>query len=168
MFEKCDSSNQQKLMVASFSISATFSAKFELVLVLIKEKAFSQRFHFKGSRKSIVSSKKRCQGFLKIALHLRDQPYGSASFERFQYFNFEKKFLKNANPFHKQYRFLVERAKIKSATFPDKTAQLEVSVKANRMGSIKWTYQEERTFASNYFIFPKFCFSLRASCEELI
>ena len=163
-------------MVASFSISATFSAKFELVLVLTKEKAFSQRFHFKGSRKSIVFSKKRCQGFLKIALHLRDQPYGSVSFyvtitgnfERFQYFNFEKNFLKNANPFHKQYRFLVERAKIKNATFPYKTAQLEVNVKANRMGSIKWTYQEERTFASNYFIFPKFCFSLRASCKELI
>ena len=41
IFEKCDSSSRQELMVASFSISARFSAKFELVLVLAKEKSFS-------------------------------------------------------------------------------------------------------------------------------
>ena len=41
MFEKCDSLNRQNLTVASFSISARFSAKFGLVLVLAKEKVFS-------------------------------------------------------------------------------------------------------------------------------
>ena len=34
MFEKCDSSNRQKWMVPSFSISARFKEKFELILVL--------------------------------------------------------------------------------------------------------------------------------------
>ena len=33
MFEKCDSSNGQNGMVASFSISARFTAKFELIFV---------------------------------------------------------------------------------------------------------------------------------------
>ena len=41
MFEKCDSSNKQKEMVASFSISARFMAKFKLAFVLKRENAFS-------------------------------------------------------------------------------------------------------------------------------
>ena len=40
MFEKCNSSNRQKWMVASFSISTGFTAKFELVFVLTQENAF--------------------------------------------------------------------------------------------------------------------------------
>ena len=40
MFEKCDSSNRKKLMVASFSISARFMAKFELVFALTQVKVF--------------------------------------------------------------------------------------------------------------------------------
>ena len=40
MFEKCDSPNRQKQMVASFSILARFTANFELVFVLKQEKAF--------------------------------------------------------------------------------------------------------------------------------
>ena len=40
-------------------------------------------------------------------------------FKRFQHFNFEMNFLKNANPFLKklEYRFLVESTKIEKATF---------------------------------------------------
>ena len=41
MFEKCDSSNRQKWMVASFSISAKFTAKFDLVFALTEGNAFS-------------------------------------------------------------------------------------------------------------------------------
>ena len=41
MFEKCDLSNRQKRMVASFSISDRFTAKFESVFVLTQENAFS-------------------------------------------------------------------------------------------------------------------------------
>ena len=40
-------------------LSASFTAKFELVFVLTLENNFSQRFHFKANRKSIGSSKKR-------------------------------------------------------------------------------------------------------------
>ena len=46
-------------------LSASFTAKFGLVFVLTLENAFSQRFHFQANRKSIGSSKKRCQGFSK-------------------------------------------------------------------------------------------------------
>ena len=66
-----------------------------------------------------------------------------------------------------EYLFLVESTKIDNATFPYKTALSEANVKTNRMGSIKWTYHKERRFASNSFIFWKFCFSLRTSYKEL-
>ena len=42
----------------------------------------------------------------------------SVSFKRFQYFNFEKKFLENENLFKKpKYRFLVETTKIENTSF---------------------------------------------------
>ena len=46
-------------------ISATFTAKFELVFVITLENAFFQRFHFKTSRKSMDAFMKQYQGFLK-------------------------------------------------------------------------------------------------------
>ena len=51
-------------MVASFSISARFTAKIELVFVLIQENAFSLRSHFKANT---------VLGIFKIALRLRDR-----------------------------------------------------------------------------------------------
>ena len=47
------------------------------------------------------------------------------------------------------YRFLVERTKIENVAFPYRTVMLEANVKTNRMVSIKWTYQKERSFASS-------------------
>ena len=41
-------------------------------------------------------------------------------------------------------------------------------MKTNRMGITKWSYHKERRFASGYFVFWKFCFSIRASYIELI
>ena len=67
-----------------------------------------------------------------------------------------------------EYRFLVESTKIENASFPYKTAISEANVKTNRMVTTKWTYHKERSFASNCFIFWKFCFSLRTSYKELI
>ena len=67
-----------------------------------------------------------------------------------------------------EHHFLVESTKIKNASFPYKTAISEANVKTNRMVSSKWTYHKGRSFASNYFIFWKFCFSLRTSYKELI
>ena len=67
-----------------------------------------------------------------------------------------------------EYRFLVKSTKIEKATFPYKTGLSETNVKTNRMGGTKWTYHRERSFASNYFIFSKFYFSLRTSYKELI
>ena len=60
-----------------------------------------------------------------------------------------------------EYHFLVESTKIENTSFPYKTAISEANVKANKMLTTKWTYHKERSFASNYFIFQKFCFSLR-------
>ena len=52
-----------------------------------------------------------------------------------------------------EYHFLVETTKIESTSFPFKTALSEANVKTNRMESTKWTYHEEWSFASDYFIF---------------
>ena len=46
-------------MAASFSISARFTAKFELVFVLIQEDLIFKRFHFKANRNNIGSSQKQ-------------------------------------------------------------------------------------------------------------
>ena len=48
-----------------------------------------------------------------------------------------------------EYCFLVESTKIGNAIFPYKTALSEANVKANKMGSAKWTYHKERSFASS-------------------
>ena len=67
-----------------------------------------------------------------------------------------------------EYHFLVESTKTEAASFPYKTVTSEVNAKANRVVSTKWAYHKERSFASNYYIFRKFCFSLRTSYKELI
>ena len=67
----------------------------------------------------------------------------------FQYLNFETDILENKNFLKKlEHCFLVESTKIESALFPYKTAISEATVKTNRMVSIKWTYHNERSFAS--------------------
>ena len=48
-----------------------------------------------------------------------------------------------------EHGFLVESTKIEDALFPYKTAPWEANVKTNRMVTTKWTYQKERSFASN-------------------
>ena len=50
-----------------------------------------------------------------------------------------------------EYRFLVEGTEIESASISYKTAISEANAKTNIMVSTKWTYQQERSFASNYF-----------------
>ena len=58
-----------------------------------------------------------------------------------------------------EYRFLVENTKTEiNALFPYKTAISESNVKKYRMVSTKWTYQKERSFASNYLIVLKMSF----------
>ena len=87
----------------------------------------------------------------------------TGNFEPFQYFNFETNFLKNPKTLFKklEYRFLVESTKIEDASFPHKTALSEANVKRTRMGSTKWTYPKERSFASNYFTFSKILFHFK-------
>ena len=65
--------------------------------------------------------------------------------------NFERCFLKNANPFQETGVpfFLVESTKIEKATFPYKTTLSEANVKTKRIESTKWTYHKEWSFASN-------------------
>ena len=60
-----------------------------------------------------------------------------------------------------EYRFLVESTKIQYASFPYKTTISEANVKTNRMVSTKWTYREEWSFASNFFIFLKILFQFK-------
>ena len=58
-------------------------------------------------------------------------------------------------------RFLVESDRIENATFSYKTALTEANVKTNRMGSTKWTYHKEQSFASNYLNFSKILFQFK-------
>ena len=60
-----------------------------------------------------------------------------------------------------EYYFLVESIKIENALFPYKTAISEANVKTNKMVTTKWTHQNERSFASNYFIFLKILFQYK-------
>ena len=78
----------------------------------------------------------------------------SGNFEHFQYFNFERDFSKMKIFFQKlEYRVLDESTKIENASCPYKTSISEASVKTNRMMGTEWSYNKERNFASNYFIF---------------
>ena len=61
-----------------------------------------------------------------------------------------------------EYRFVVEGTEIESASISYKTAISEANAKANIMVSTKWTYQQERSFASNYFIFSTILFQFKA------
>ena len=91
------------------------------------------------------------------------------NFECFQFFNFETSFLKNENLFQNlEYCFLVGITNIENSAFSYKTTLSVSSVMTNRMGSTKWAYQKERSFASNYFFLKKFRFSLRNCYKELI
>ena len=60
-----------------------------------------------------------------------------------------------------EYRFLVESIKIENASFPYKTAISEANIKTNKVVTTKWIYHEERSFASNYFIFLKILFQFK-------
>ena len=60
-----------------------------------------------------------------------------------------------------EYRFLVEGTEIESASISYKTAISEANAKTNIMVSTKWTYQQERSFASNYFIFSTILFQFQ-------
>ena len=60
-----------------------------------------------------------------------------------------------------EYRFLVEGTEIESASISNKTAISEANAKTNIMVSTKWTYQQERSFASNYFIFSTILFQFK-------
>ena len=57
--------------------------------------------------------------------------------------------------------FLVESTKIENATFPYKTGLSDTNVKWNGMGSTRWTYHKEWSFAINYFIFSKILFQFK-------
>ena len=67
-----------------------------------------------------------------------------------------KDFFKNL-----EYRFLVEGTEIESASISYKTAISEANAKTNILVSTKWTYQQERSFASNYFIFSTILFQFK-------
>ena len=61
----------------------------------------------------------------------------------------------------REYRFLVEPTKIEKTSFLYKTALSEANVKTKRMVTSKWSFQRERSFTSNYFIFLKVLFQFK-------
>ena len=74
-----------------------------------------------------------------------------------------KPIFSKANTFFKKldYRILVESARIESASFPYKATLSEANVKTNSMGSTRWAYHKEWSFASNCIIFPKILFQFK-------
>ena len=142
---------------------ATFKAKFGLVFVLTETgNAWSFQtlgFILKPRERGWVLLK-MVLGVFKIALRLRDRH--AFMWQPLKILNvFTTLILKPIwKPFSRNlyHLFLVESTKIESAIFPHKTTLPEANVKANRMRSTKWTYNKERSFASNYFIFLKILF----------
>ena len=135
-----------------FLLSVTFTAKLKLDFVLILENLFSESFHFKANRKSICSSKKAVLGIFKIALRLRDRHvfiWQSVKVSNvFNTLTLKQIFRKTKTFFKKlEYRFLVETTEIEKKSFLSKTALSETNVKINRMGTTKWTYRKEWSFA---------------------
>ena len=51
--------------------------------------------------------------------------------------------------------------KIENASFLYETDISEAIVKTNKMVPSKWTYQKERSFSSNYFVFLKILFQFK-------
>ena len=86
----------------------------------------------------------------------------SGNFERFQYFNFEKKFLQNENLFQKtRVPFLVKSTKIESASFPYKTLMSEDKDNDKYNIEYKMDLSQEQSLASNYLIFVKTLFQFK-------
>ena len=94
----------------------------------------------------------------------------TGNFECFQDFNFKKNPKKENLFFRKlENSFVVESITIESVTYPYpyKTAPSEANVKTNRMGSAKWTYHKEHSFASIFFIFVKILFQYKNLLQSL-
>ena len=102
MFEKFDPLNRSKN--EWLFLSASFTAKFELVFVLTLGNVFSKRFDFKANRKNMIFLKSNTRNFQKTPPFERSACFYmtiSGNFERFQYFNFETDFLESENLFQK-------------------------------------------------------------------
>ena len=94
-------------------------------------------------------------GIFKIALRLRDRIL--EIFNVSSVLILKQLFLKNANPFHKTgVPFFNWKKYGWKRIILYKTARSEA--RGNRIGSTKWIYYKERSFASNYFIFWKILF----------
>ena len=95
---------------------------------------------------------------LKKALRLIDwHVFMWQSLDIFNVFNslVLKQVLRKTETFFKKLEdcLLVQSTTNESATFPYKTGLSKANVKKIGMGSTKWTYYKERTFATDYFIF---------------
>ena len=89
MIHQVDSKNEWLLL------SVTFTAKLELVFVLTFENAFSESFHFKANRKSIVLLKKSARDFQNSPSFQRSACFYVTISESF------KPFLESENLFQK-------------------------------------------------------------------
>ena len=124
---------------------------------------------FKNNRKFQVLLKNGTRDFQNSPLCERSACFYvtiTENSKRFLYFKntlyLKQIFQKTKNFIKKlEYRFLVETTNIGNASFPYKTVISDASVKTNKMVTTKWTYQKERRFASNYFIFLKILFQFK-------
>ena len=134
MLQQSDSSNIQKI---NGKISATFTLKFELV-----DSKVNRKYRF---------FKNRYQAFLRWK--------SPEILNIFINLTLKQTFWKTKNFFEKldEYRFLVENNEVKNALFPYKTSLLDANVKANRIGSDKWTYNKERSLVCHVDLSAGWC-----------
>ena len=68
----------------------------------------------------------------------------------------------------KQQKFLNSISQDWKRIISIQNCHIKANVKTNRTVSAKLTYHKDRSFASNYFLFWKYCFSLRTSYKDMI
>ena len=159
----------------NFQFSTKIYRKFDLVFLLTQEKAFSERFQFNANGKSRGSTKKILLWIFKIVSVFRDrhvfmwQPLEISNI--FNTLTLKQIFWETKTFFKKlEYHFLVENDQIERASFPNKSTQKPMlrEVEWVQNGVQNGSITKNGVFASNCFIFWKFCFCQRSSLAELI
>ena len=113
-------------------------------------------------------------GIFKVALRFWDRHvFMWQSLKILNVFNTStlKQISKKKETFFKKLEYCIfffESTKIENVIFWYKTALPVANIKTNGMGSAKWTYHREWSFASKYFIFWRFRFSWKTSYKELM
>ena len=162
VIHQIDSKNEWLLL------SVTFMAKLELVFVLTFQNAFSQSFHFKDNRKSIVSSKKNgTRDFQNSLPFERSACFHVTIIESFKLFNTLtlKQIFWKKKPFSKNWNTILQ---LKIIRLKAHHSHSKLLCQEPMLTQIKWRLQNGPFTKSGVLpvttlFFWKICSSLRTS-----